>query len=116
VKLCSSHPTSVSSRIEADRKRLLVQQQQEDEEQQRIQNNEEQRRKELPKRAQSNDRKSNCFSLRSLRLFFFSAEILRKELQQVKARRFELEKSREEVIRTLKNIHQRMTLRRKEGE
>ena len=43
------------------------------------------------------------------------AESLRARLQELRARRADLEKIREEVIKHLKNIHNRITLRRKEG-
>ena len=46
---------------------------------------------------------------------FFLAEILRARLQELRARRADLEKIREEIIKHLKSIHNRITLRRKEG-
>ncbi|CAF1500668.1 unnamed protein product, partial [Didymodactylos carnosus] len=42
-------------------------------------------------------------------------ETLKARLAELRARRHELEKVREEVIRRLKNIHNRITLRRKEA-
>ncbi|CAF3853908.1 unnamed protein product [Rotaria magnacalcarata] len=42
-------------------------------------------------------------------------ETLRARLQELRARRIDLEKLREEVIKHLKNIHNRITLRRKEA-
>ena len=47
--------------------------------------------------------------------FDFLAEILRARLQELRNRRADLEKIREEIIKRLKNIHNRITLRRKEG-
>lgn len=43
------------------------------------------------------------------------ADSLRARLQELRERRADLEKIREEVIKHLKNIHNRITLRRKEG-
>ena len=43
------------------------------------------------------------------------AEALRARLQEVHKRRTELEKVRDDVIKSLKTIHDRITLRRKEG-
>jgi hypothetical protein len=48
-------------------------------------------------------------------IIFFLAEALRVRLQELRARRADLEKIREDVIKHLKNIHNRITLRRKEG-
>ena len=48
--------------------------------------------------------------------FVSLAESLRARLQELRTRRDDLEKVREEVIRHLKHIHNRITLRRKEGE
>jgi hypothetical protein len=51
-----------------------------------------------------------------LNIFIFLAESLRARHQEIRVRRIDLEKVREEVIKHLKNIHNRITLRRKEGQ
>ncbi|CAF3899486.1 unnamed protein product [Rotaria sordida] len=76
--------------------------------------------------------KSNCVFVRSNNIEFiivlqksliskrfhpicYPTETLRARLQELRARRADLEKIREEVIKHLKNIHNRITLRRKEA-
>ncbi|CAF2884065.1 unnamed protein product [Rotaria sp. Silwood2] len=68
-----------------------------DEQKRKAKDLEEQRRRELAKRQREDP------------------ETLRARLQELRARRADLEKIREEVIKHLKNIHNRITLRRKEA-
>ncbi|CAF3649938.1 unnamed protein product [Rotaria sordida] len=78
---------------EARRRRQL----EDDEQKRKAKELEEQRRRELAKRQREDP------------------ETLRARLQELRARRADLEKIREEVIKHLKNIHNRITLRRKEA-
>ena len=48
-------------------------------------------------------------------LYTFLVEYLKKKLEYVKSSRLELESVREDLIKRLKMIHNRITLRRKEG-
>ncbi|CAF1626137.1 unnamed protein product [Rotaria magnacalcarata] len=78
---------------EAKRRRQL----EEEEQKRKARELEDQRRRELAKRQREDP------------------ETLRARLQELRARRIDLEKLREEVIKHLKNIHNRITLRRKEA-
>ncbi|CAF3781188.1 unnamed protein product [Rotaria socialis] len=78
---------------EAKRRRQL----EEEEQKRKARELEDQRRRELAKRQREDP------------------ETLRARLQELRARRVDLEKIREEVIKHLKNIHNRITLRRKEA-
>ncbi|CAF3387333.1 unnamed protein product [Rotaria socialis] len=78
---------------EAKRRRQL----EEEEQKRKARELEDQRRRELAKRQREDP------------------DTLRARLQELRARRVDLEKIREEVIKHLKNIHNRITLRRKEA-
>jgi len=62
------------------------------------------------------DIKRSYLIIFQLNIFIFLAESLRARHQEIRVRRMDLEKVREEVIKHLKNIHNRITLRRKEGQ
>lgn len=47
--------------------------------------------------------------------FVVLVESLRTRLEELRTERVDFEKIRDEVIRHLKHVHQRVTLRRKEG-
>ena len=82
-------------RREAEAKRLR---QLEEDEKRKTKESEDQRRRDQAKRKQRNH-----------------PEVLRLRLQEVQTRRAELEKVRDDVIKSLKTIHDRITIRRKEG-
>ncbi|CAF3773156.1 unnamed protein product [Rotaria sp. Silwood1] len=84
-----------SERRETENKRRR--QLEDDDQKRKAKELEEQRRRELAKRQREDP------------------ETLRARLQELRARRADLEKIREEVIKHLKNIHNRITLRRKEA-
>ncbi len=52
---------------------------------------------------------------KSISNLFFLADTLRTRLQELRKRRIDLEKLRDEVIKRLKHVHQKITSRRKDG-